>query len=1287
MFINYLEEQTDGEAMINSIKHSDQPLPRVTQVSIAGTSSTEQPPLKDKSMWSDQEKKIQKIDRLARSLLIKGLSNDIYSLIDSNKTAKDLWDALARQMLGSKYGKQDKKATVLYEYETFKAIEGELLLDTYILYLQMINDLKKCGDVNDAMGLKKKTVVVTSNPLALIAEKTKVNKRKEKVVVSSDSEGSDEDDFTNKQQEYVKSDDKKEDKKVEEKKRDMSRVKCYNCKKEEHFAKDCKKAKVKDYDYYKTKMLLANKDKDEQVLLAEDHAWMESSNDSAQEINANMVSYYTSKSESEYEFKTSIFYDNFTNYGLFVDNGDDKKNFLDSSENFSENHVGSQMDCDQSAVDHNDCEEKIKLINQLIKEYDKKAAKYQKHLDTLNSVRIPKPSGVMWKKKGSSNTVKADLSSINHSNLNKNVKRYNRKDLLSCNNSNLVDTKSEYDCNVAMHADCNSYDVDVNDLFVFDDVNIKKSQVSKMPFRKKPSASLNMPSRNNLKKYLYRNVLKWLPKLHLLAKPVAKWIPRVKRQIDKMSRTTNSQGPWNLGEPSSLFDFEELMNNNHNQEPPPQNGPPPMVRPNRQAPRMMDELCQPSINGPGGPIAPISIQATDFGLRHHMIQQVQNTCQFHRLPGDDANQHIDKFLEITQHMKQNRVSDDALRLLLFSYSLTHHAIAWYDRLPRNSIHSFDDMMRKFLSTYFPPFMVTKLRNEIMKFEKKPHESLFEAWEPGGTFMQKTPKECYELVENMTAHHNHWDTSAIRDETSRNVSSTSTTDTIGGYTQETAYATTGTGLLPSNTISNPREDLKAITTRSGVTLAGPSVSPPPLSKEPSPASTSFSTISSSKMPKVIKDTVQPSIKNIQPPMAQTQIPIYKPVVAPKPKPTIPYLSRVTKQKLREKHDNLALNFVEIFIVDYVVDPRVPLILGRPFLRTGCALIDVYGEELTPRVDDEAITFKVGQTLKYSYNDAELINRIDVIDEACKEYVQQVLGFFNNYKSGNPTLISDPINALSSPSLTPFEGGNFILEEIEACLTSESIPPRIGDTDLDLEGDIRLLEELLNNDPSLSPLPPKELNVEEIKTVKSSIDEPPKIKLKELSSHLEYAYLEGTEKLPMIITKGLKDDEKEALLKVLKSYKRAIAWKITNIKGPTGGHHGANFIAKKVFDAGFFWPTIYRDAHDLVTRCDACQHQGKMSQRDEMPQNAIQALKHANFDLKTTGDHRKLQLNELNELCDYAYENSLIYEEKTKKLHDSKIKNRIFNVGDRVLLFNFRLKNSWESSKPPRPDHSP
>nr|GEY20445.1 DUF4219 domain-containing protein/UBN2 domain-containing protein [Tanacetum cinerariifolium] len=261
-FMNYLEEQTDGEAMINLIKNGDQPLPRVTQVSIAGTSSTEQPPLKDKSMWSDQEKRIQKIDRLARSLLIQGLSNDINSLIDSNKTVKDLWDALARHMLGSKYGEQDTKAA----YATMMR-QNKNLIDINIDALY--NILKQnLGDVDDVVGSKKKTVVVTSDPLALITEKTKVSKSKEKVVVSSNSEGSEADDFSelkkitallakafnrrnfyskptnnnlrtsstsqsiNKKQEFVKADNKKVEKKDDKKKRDMSRVKCYNCKKD-----------------------------------------------------------------------------------------------------------------------------------------------------------------------------------------------------------------------------------------------------------------------------------------------------------------------------------------------------------------------------------------------------------------------------------------------------------------------------------------------------------------------------------------------------------------------------------------------------------------------------------------------------------------------------------------------------------------------------------------------------------------------------------------------------------------------------------------------------------------------------------------------------------------------------------------------------------------------------------------------------------------------------------------------------------------------------------------------
>nr|GEW82766.1 reverse transcriptase domain-containing protein [Tanacetum cinerariifolium] len=413
---------------------------------------------------------------------------------------------------------------------------------------------------------------------------------------------------------------------------------------------------------------------------------------------------------------------------------------------------------------------------------------------------------------------------------------------------------------------------------------------------------------------------------------------------------------------------------------------------------------------------------------------------------------------------------------------------------------------------------------------------------------------------------------------------------------------------------------------------------------------------------------------------------------------------------------------------------------------------------------------------------------------------------NSLGGNPTLTFEPILSDSSPSLTPFEGSDFILEEIDAYLKDESVSLKIDHADCDPEEDICLIEKLLKNDPFQLPL--MELKQGEVVKAKSSIKEPPKLEKDQ------------------IIRRCVHDQEAFDILKACH-------------ERPTGGHHGANFTGKKVFDASFFWPTIYKDAHDLVKSSDSCQRQGKISQRDEMPQNVIQvyeifdvwgiyfmgpfpslrgnryilvavdylskwveakalptndarvvvkflkslfaqfgtprsiisdrgthfcydkfakvmskymvthrlstayhpqtsgqvkvsnrglkrilertigenhaslseklddalwafrtayktpigctsyklvygkfchlsielehkaywALKHVNFNLKTTGDHRKLQLNGV---CDQAYENSLIYKEKTKKIHGSKIKNRIFNVGDRVLLFNSRLK---------------
>ncbi|GKE28748.1 reverse transcriptase domain-containing protein, partial [Tanacetum coccineum] len=500
--------------------------------------------------------------------------------------------------------------------------------------------------------------------------------------------------------------------------------------------------------------------------------------------------------------------------------------------------------------------------------------------------------------------------------------------------------------------------------------------------------------------------------------------------------------------------------------------------------------------------------------------------------------------------------------------------------------------------------------------------------------------------------------------------------MGSFLKMSTAFSSVSGSLPSNTVDNPRGDLKAITTQSGISYDGPPILPllSPLPKVVE------------REPRVTKDTVKPSIEDIQPLVVQTQALIDEPVVAPKPKPSIPYPSRANKQKLHKKDDNLASKFVEIFkelhfelsfadallhmpkfasmfksllnnkeklfdlaktsvnencsavilkklpqklgdpasflfhkklslleltptqiiieladlsttcpsgiaenvfvkvgkfhfladfvVVGYVVDPQVPLILGRHFLRTTRALIDVYGEELTLRVDDKAITFKVGQTSRYSYNDAESVKLIDVIDVSCEEYAQEVLGFLDSSTriddadidpEGDLLLLKklfndDPLSPLPPKELN-FEELKTIkysiddppeleLKDLPSHLEytkgqpfkdpilSTSIPPGIDDADFDPEGDLLLLEKLFNDDPS-SPLPPKELNLEELKTIKYSIDDPPELELKDLPSHLEYSFLEGTDKLLIIISKELKDEEKATLLKVLKSHKRAIA----------------------------------------------------------------------------------------------------------------------------------------------------
>nr|GEY82493.1 DNA-directed DNA polymerase [Tanacetum cinerariifolium] len=248
--------------------------------------------------------------------------------------------------------------------------------------------------------------------------------------------------------------------------------------------------------------------------------------------------------------------------------------------------------------------------------------------------------------------------------------------------------------------------------------------------------------------------------------------------------------------------------------------------------------------------------------------------------------------------------------------------------------------------------------------------------------------------------------------------------------------------------------------------------------------------------------------------------------------------------------------DFVVVDFKPDPRVPLILGRCFLKTGQDLIDVHKGELTLRIGNEAITYNLDHTVRYSANYNQMTaNKMDVIYEM---YSQEVLGFSDVTVSGNPTPYDDPIVSTTSPTLTPFGDSNFLLfEEADAFLVLGDDPdsPNINPFYYDPKGGILLLEAIFNSEP-LPPLPnqkqympsyKKELKVCEAKTVKSSVDEPPEVELKDLPPHLEYAFLKGDNKLPIIIAKKLRDEEKSALLKVLKSHKRAIAWKLSDIQG--------------------------------------------------------------------------------------------------------------------------------------------
>nr|GEU64954.1 reverse transcriptase domain-containing protein [Tanacetum cinerariifolium] len=630
--------------------------------------------------------------------------------------------------------------------------------------------------------------------------------------------------------------------------------------------------------------------------------------------------------------------------------------------------------------------------------------------------------------------------------------------------------------------------------------------------------------------------------------------------------------------------------------------------------RTMAQLLQEPTEDYEDAIIVPAITADNFELKHGLLTLVQNK-QFFGHDKEDPHAHIRYFNQITSTLKFPNVPNTAC---------PHHGFL--------ELHQLDTFYNALNS--------------------KDQDSLNSA--AGGNFLDKMPCECLAIIESKSKvcySHNKpvvakvsTNTSTfgispnvaelkdmvkalLLDKKSQNMQNqfTNLIELITKFVNTNSASTSSSGTLPSNSIANPRKATKD-TMHPTNNESTEDVQPP---------------VVQSKSLILTSNPVNSSI--IEPINSSVS------ALSPNLRPSIPYPSRMQDQKLRDKAndqqclaladldasinlmplsvwDKLSLpdlsptcmtlelsdhwisrpigvakdvyvkvgtfHFPSDFVVvDFDADPRVPLNLRRSFLKTGRALIDVFEGELTLRVGKEAITLNLDQTSRYSANYSDMmVKRIDVIDMACEEYSQEVMGFSDVIATGNPTPYYDPIVSTNSLTLTPFRNSDFLLEEVDAFLAIKDDPtsPEVDRFYLDSEGDILLLEAFLNDDPSLPPpnqrnyLPEvrKELKIYEAKFDKSSIDEPPEVKLKDLPPHLKYAFLKGDDKLPVIIAKDLSVEEKTDLIIVMKSHKRAIAWKLFDIKGIDPEFYTYKILMEEEFEPTGGFSVIENEDNELI-----------------------------------------------------------------------------------------------------------
>nr|GEU53064.1 reverse transcriptase domain-containing protein [Tanacetum cinerariifolium] len=797
--------------------------------------------------------------------------------------------------------------------------------------------------------------------------------------------------------------------------------------------------------------------------------------------------------------------------------------------------------------------------------------------------------------------------------------------------------------------------------------------------------------------------------------------------------------------------------------------------------RTTEELLQAPTEGYGEAIIILEINADHFEIKTNLLQLVQVNPD---------------------------VPNDVIKLMMFSYSLEGTARVRYDKEPPNSILTWEDLVNKFVNQFFPPSKTTHLKNEISRFTQRFEEIFGEAWERFKKMLRACPHHGFTKLTQIDTFYNglnNNDQDSLNAAAGENLLSKTTREALHIIENKSNNQASTSGTLPSNTIPNPKGEKKAITTRSGISYEGPSITNPKkkLRKKATNQMEKFFQI----FQDLHFDIIFADALLLMPKFDST----IKSLLANKDKLSelakIPLNENCSGMLLKKRLEKLGdldkflipcdflgmdichaladlgagINLMPLSIWKNLSLPELTLTrmtLEEILLEDGRALIDVYGEEINLRVNDEPVTFNVNQITRYSstYDDMS-VNRIDNIDVAREDYAQEMLGFSNNSLGGNPTSTFEPIIFDSSPSLTPFEGRDFILEEIEDYLKDDSISPKIDRADCDPEGDICLIEKLLNDDPFKLPQMDLKFTQDFSKIARPTTHllekETPFVFSKDCIDAFETLKKKVTEasilvvpdwNLPFelmcdasdfaigVLGQWMSSQQKKKFFKDVKHYfwddpylfricadqiiRRCVHGQEANDvlrachEGPIGGHHGANFTAKKIswdhsrlherivmskYEVTHLLATAYhpqtsgqvevlnRGLRRILERTVGENHASWSEKLEdalwafrtayktpigctpyklvygkschlpiELEHKAYWALKHVNFDLKTAGDHQKLQLNKLNELCDQANENYLIYKEKTKKLYDYKIKNRIFNIGDRVLLFNFRLK---------------